>query len=899
MSLEFIIAISVIYLVLIFGAAFVAGRNQWWRKRLSDSSLVYALSLGVYCTAWTFYGSVGRAAHTGLGYLGVYLGPTLIAPLWIFFLKKIIRISKHLRITSVADFVSSRYGKSTALGVLVSILCIAIVVPYISIQLKALEFSFKLLQDTTPTLLSVPFYKDPLILFGCIFTVFAIYFGTRKLDPSEKHPGVVSVVALESLIKLVAFLIGALVIVYSIFNGFEDIFRQAAQQINLQKLAILTEEVVDYQTWFWVMILSAFAFIFLPRQFHMAVVENNSVRHLKKAVWITPLYLFLISVLVIPVALAGRVLFDSTVEADTYLLSIPMKEGYFIVASIVFIGGLAAISGMIMTSVISLSIMISNNIFLPLLLRINKQYEYFLEDLNTRLLQLRRLLIIMVMLLSYGFYKGFSINYSIVSVGLISFAGIAQLAPAILLGLYWKSVTAKGAIAGFLAGVIIWAYTLPFANMAELDIVSQSILEYGPAGISWLRPTHLFGIEGMRFIAHGAFWSLTINAIITVGISLVTVRSPLEIAQSDIFLNPEKYYKDQTAPSSAFVREAKLSDLKKTLSAILGKGRFDQLLNDYFKKHKVPEDIKHADSNLINYIESHLSGSIGTASANIVLNNLVKQKPVDTEELIKLLDQTYQVHQYSQRLEKQRTALNNTTADLKKANEQLMQLDEMKNQFISNVTHELRTPITSIRSLADILKNYEVTAEEKVKFLTIISEESERVSELVNQVLDLRKVEVKQELTLSKFHVKELIDDVVAALTDMIGERKISVLAKGNWEVKTDKSKLKQILVNLISNAIKFTDEINGKIAIGIERKGQMIHISIRDNGLGIEAADLAHIFDRFYQVKRDIATKTKGSGLGLSISRSLAEMLGGGIEVKSTIGEGSEFRVSFMDGVS
>ena len=453
MSIIVLVTISRAYLSIIFIGAYASERYEKLRVYLSNSSLVYALSLGVYCTAWTFYGSIGRAATTGLGFLGVYLGPTLITPLWLFVLKKIVRISKHLRITSIADFISSRYGKSTTLGVLVSILCLLIVIPYISIQLKALEFSFNFLHygTTVPqeNWTSKPFYQDPSMLFVLIFAGFAIFFGTRKLDPSEKHSGLVSVVALESIIKLVCFLVGAITIVYVVFGGIEDIFTQFHEKYDITALAILTDNGMDYQSWFWVLILSAFAFILLPRQFHMAVVENNSVRHLKKATWVTPLYLFLISILVIPVAFAGRIFLSDTVEVDTYFLNIPIEKGFWIVAVVVFIGGLAAISGMIITSMISLSIMISNNIFLPILLMVKKQFDYFLGDLNIRLLQLRRVLIIFVMVLSFGFYKGFSINYSLVSVGLMSFAGIAQLAPLVLLGLYWKAQQQKQLLRDF------------------------------------------------------------------------------------------------------------------------------------------------------------------------------------------------------------------------------------------------------------------------------------------------------------------------------------------------------------------------------------------------------------------------------------------------------------------
>lgn len=893
MSKVSIIIISLVYLGVIFFAAYASERSDKIRERISRSSLIYALSLCVYCTAWTFYGSIGQASATGLGFLGVYLGPTLIAPIWLFFLKKIIRISKYLRITSIADFVSSRYGKSTSIGVMVSLLCLFIVIPYISIQLKALEFSYNFLHFrsfASPSQeVEGSFYNDPSMLFVLIFAGFAIFFGTRKIDPSEKHTGLVSVVALESIIKLVCFLIAAIVIIYSVFEGVEDVFSKFGNENEIKKLAYLNNEGIDYGSWFWVLVLSAFAFLFLPRQFHMAVVENNGVRHIKKATWITPLYLFLISIFVLPVAFAGKILLNDSVDADTYLLNIPVHQELWTIAVIVFIGGLAAISGMIMTSMISLSIMISNNIFLPILLRAKNQFEYFLGDMNTRLLQLRRILILFVMFLSYGFYKAFTVNYSIVSVGLISFAGIAQLAPMILLGLYWKFVTEKGVKIGFVVGVAIWAYTLPFANMAELGIFSPTILKEGMLGFSWLRPTALLDVEGMSVIAHGSFWSLSMNLIVTVLVSLYTERSPLEITQSDIFLNPEKYYKSIGPTAISIERKAVFSELKNMLIDILGKVKVNELLTTYYVDNKMSKDPQFADSKLINFIENHLSGSIGTASANIVLNKLVQQKPVNTEELVKLLDQTYQVYQNSQLLEQKSQELKSKTEQLKKANEQLQYVDILKNEFISNVTHELRTPITSIRSIAGILSAYKVSAEEKEKFLKIINEESERVSNLVNQVLDLRKLQVQPELDKSVFDLKKEIENIVLSFSEIKDKRNIKIQGD-RIELYTDLARLKQILVNLLSNAIKFTDSETGEINIRWQLKNDRIIVSVIDNGVGICDEHLELIFERFYQVNSGNVNKSKGSGLGLSISRTLAETMGGMLIAESKVGVGTTF---------
>ncbi len=893
MPIIYIVAISLLYLSVLFGIAYYSERNTSLRNRFSKSSIVYTLSLAVYCTAWTFYGSIGKAASSGLGFAGVYLGPTLTAPLWIIILKKIIRISRYLRITSVADFISSRYGKNAKLGVLVSLVSVAVAIPYISIQLKAFAFSIDILTRQTYSgasyIQQTPFYQDFANFFAISFALFAIIFGTLRLDPNEKHSGVVNAVAFESLIKLFTFLIGAICIVYFIFNGVTDIFTQAKSVEILRNLSSIGTENLSYSSWMWIFILSGIAFVLLPRQFHIAVVENNSLKHIDDAAWMLPLYLFLISIFVIPIAYSGVLTFGNSVEADTFLLSLPVQEGYNIVAILIFIGGLSAASSMIVVSMIALSIMVSNNVFLPLLLRFEDQLKFIDSDLNTRLLYVRRVLIVAVMLLAYGFYKAVSINYSIISVGLISFAGIAQLAPLVFLGIYWKYGNRKGAIAGLLVGTILWGYTLPLANLMDVGALDSQILKYGLFNIEWLKPRALFGIEGFEPLPHGAFWSLFLNTTTFVMVSFFTKRTPVEIAQSDIFINPEKYY-NQENPNSPFTREADFQELKSILESIVGKNKVYEILMGYFKQNNISSPPQNADSKFIDYIEKYLSGSIGTASANIVLDNIVTQKPIKITELIDVLDQTYQVFLYSKELETTSNQLRQKTKELADANTQLIELDELKNDFINTITHELRTPITSIRSLASTLNKYNVSEAEKTKFLRIIEQESKRISELVNQVLDLRKIENSDLIHLTTFDLKELIETILASFTERKEHRQLTIQGE-TITLITDKSKLTQTIINVVANAIKFT-EPNGHINIHWVKEDDHIKIQIEDDGIGIATTDLEYVFDKFYQVQSQQEGKPKGSGLGLAISQRFIQSIGGELTVESKLKKGSVFMI-------
>lgn len=889
MSFGFVILICFLYLLFLFLATYYSNTNEKLKSIFNGNSFVYAFSLCVYCTAWTFYGSIGKASSSGLGYLGVYLGPTLFIPIWFIIIKKIIYISRYLRITSIADFISSRYGKNTTLGILVSILCLLIVVPYISIQLKALQFSFNILDVGLEGLKNTQnvshFYSDPALIFGLLCALLAIFFGTRNVDPSEKHPGLVNVIAIESVIKLLCFLFGGIIIIYYIFDGVSDIFQQYNSKHDFKFLFTIHQESTDGHSWFWIMFISAFSFLLLPRQFHMAVVENTSKTHLRKAVWVVPVYLFLISLFVIPIALAGDVLFGNEIEPDTFLLSIPLSENYYSIVIIIFIGGLAASSGMIISSLIAMSIMISNNIFLPLLLKIKNQR---LNEVEIRLLQLRRILIISILIFAFAFLKLVASKYSLVSIGLISFAGIAQLIPAVILGLYWKYANSKGIISGLLAGSAIWFFTLPYANTIGLEENSARILSHGVFDLGILRPTALFGVEGFSPISHSCIWSLSINLFLAISVSLFTKKSALEIAQSDIFLNPQKYLSNDNMTDIVIKRKAVFSDLKSVLNTILGTTRVDKILNEYLQNNKMTHFSKFADSKLINFLESYLSGTIGSASARVIFENIVDNKPVKPDQMFKVLNQTSQMYDYTVALEKKSQELKEKTLMIEDANRKLLELDQIKNEFINNVTHELRTPLTSIRSLSNTLSKYELEAEEKEKILGIIKSESDRLSELVNQILDLRKLEVKQSLNLETFKIEPFLNEIIMGFRGFKENRSL-ILNGTDFIIRTDKRKLKQILINLLNNAIKFTNS-NGKINIDFVSIGQNISITVKDNGVGISPKDITHIFDRFYQSNVSNKPKSIGSGLGLSICQSLATLLEGKIKVTSEINKGSYF---------
>lgn len=898
MSLPLIAGAFLIYLLVLSAIALLVNQLGERGKKLASHPAVYALSLAVYCTAWTYYGSVGRAATSGLSFLTIYIGPAIFAPIWMIVLRKIIYISKAQRITSIADFISSRYGKSTFLGILATIIAVLSIIPYISIQLKAIASSFNiLLNNTTYKAAGETFYLDVAFYIAYALAIFTIWFGTRKLDPNESHEGLVTAIAFESIVKLVAFLTAGIFVTFFLFEGFGDLFEKANQVEEIQALFNIENENTSTWAWLWMTFLSMSAILLLPRQFHIAVVENNNPNAVRTASWLLPLYLLLINIFVIPIAVGGLLTFtDGSVEPDTFVLSLPLAYGKDYLALFIAVGGFSAATSMVIVAVIALSIMISNNLVVPLLLSSYTMQSETISNLSSRLLAIRRLSIAVVLLLAYGFFRAVSLQYTLVSIGLISFAGIAQFVPVVLGGLYWKRATKLGAIAGMIIGFLIWGFTLPLPMLAESSLISDRLVSEGILGIAWLRPYALFGLDGMEHIAHGAFWSLLFNAIAYIAVSLYTRPSTIEITQADFFVDVYKY-KARTAEYEVFKREASTSDLLQLLHRFLGDERASELIKEFEQRHKIDlRRIKTANTEFINFTETHLAGAIGAASAKTIVNSTTKQNPIQIEEVFAILDQTQEAIQYSKALERKSMELEALTFQLKAANDRLKELDKMKANFITTVTHEIRTPLTSIKALAKILFDHSKLEDAKrQEYLDIIVGESERLSRLINQVLDLEKIQsvpnVHKELT----DFKQVVQKVCASFDQLMQEKSIEFdcqLPDSASVLYGNRDRLTQVVVNLLSNAIKFCDMEAGQIAVTLENHVDYLMLKVKDNGIGIPESMHDYIFERFAQVSTDQLGKPQGSGLGLAITRSIIQQHEGRIYVESKEGVGATFVV-------
>ena len=896
-----IVATSFAYLGLLFAIAYYADKRADAGQSVIASPYIYSLSLAVYATAWTFYGSVGRAANDGVGFLPIYLGPTLMIALWWIVLRKILRISKRNRITSLADFVASRYGKSALLGGVVTIIAVIGIIPYISLQLKAVSNSFTILVQYPEIVMPAkvaaqPVFADTALWVALILALFTIAFGTRHLDAAEHHQGMVAAIAFESLVKLLAFLAVGAFVTFGIYDGFGDVFARAAADPKLLPLLTPLEGVAGgYASWVWLTILSMLAIMFLPRQFQVAVIENLDERHLKKAIWLFPAYMLAINIFVLPIAFGGRLHFPADdVDADTFVLTLPMVERKELLALLVFIGGLSAATGMVIVETIALSTMVCNDLVMPVLLRMKRLRLNERPDLTGLLLGIRRGAIILVLLLGYLYFRLAGEAYALVSIGLISFAAVAQFAPAILGGIFWKGGTRRGALAGLLAGFGVWLYTLLLPAFARSGWLPLSLLEHGPFGIELLKPLALFGLAGLDQITHAMLWSMIANVGLYVGVSLAGTQSAEERRQASVFVDVFRY----EAGGARFWRgTASARDLYSLLARFIGGAGADAAFAEYARATgtRWPEQEPVVDAEFVHFVETQLAGAIGAASARIMVASVAKEEALTLDEVSELLDEASQVVVYSHKLEQKSRELEAATAELRAANERLKELDRLKDDFMSTVTHELRTPLTSIRAFSEILlADPKVDLAERKKFLGIITRETERLTRLINQVLDLAKIESgRAEWRITRVDLCTTVSDVVTQMSQVFKEKSVALNMRlpphAVW-VDVDEDRLLQVLLNLLSNALKFSPAGSGRVDVDVTAIDGAVRVDVRDNGPGIRPEDQAVIFDKFRQVGDTLTNKPAGTGLGLHISRQIVEHFGGRLWVESRPGEGACF---------
>lgn len=888
------------YIGVLFAIAWYGDRCAEQGRSLLASPWTYTLSIGVYCTAWTFYGSAGRAAHGGIGFLPVYLGPTLVLILGWQLLRRIVRISRRQRITSIADFIGARYGKSHLLAGLVTVMAVLGIMPYISIQLKAVATSFAVLRAYPQVLAadvaaSGPFWTDTSFWAALALIAFAILFGTRHIDTTERHEGLVAAVAFESVVKLTAFIALGVFVTWGLFAGPGDLFAQAAALPELARLMRFEAVAGGHAGWLALALLSACAFLFLPRQFQVLVVENVDEAHLRTACWGVPLYLWAINLFVLPVAFAGLLLFPG-LDPDFYVLDLPIRGQLPWLALVVFIGGLSAATSMVIVETVALATMVCNDLVMPLLLRV-RALRLVERDLSGWLLAIRRVAIAGMILLGYLYFRLIGESYALVSIGLISFAACAQFAPVILAALYWPGATRRGAFCALAGGFAVWAYTLLLPSFARSGWLPASFIDTGPFGIELLRPYQLFGLGGLDVYAHALVWSWIANVGGLVLGSLLSRPDAVERVQARAFA--EALTSDAGREARLLWRgSADVGELQALVARFLGPVRTAAAFAGYATAHGLDwQRQPRADGALMHFAEQQLAGAIGAASARVMVSSVVKGEALSLDEVMTILDETSQAIEYSRRLEAQSRELEAATRELREANARLQELDRLKDEFMSTVTHELRTPLTSIRAFAEILQSApEMEPAQRGEFLGIIVKESERLTRLINQVLDMAKIEAGRVDWRSEcVELNTLLRDAANSTSQLFRDKGVCLeleVAAPLLQVTGDSDRLTQVVINLLSNAVKFCPDHDGRVRLRLWGDATTAHIEVDDNGPGIPAEQQRAVFEKFHQVSSQQAGKPKGTGLGLPISLKIVERHGGRIDLFSRAGQGASFRV-------
>jgi Na+/proline symporter/signal transduction histidine kinase/PAS domain-containing protein len=606
-------------------------------------SVIYSLTLAVYCTSWTFYGAVGSAAQDGWVYLSIYLGPMLVFLFGWPVIQRIVAISKRQNLTSIADFIAARYGKAQSLAVLVTLIATVGSVPYIALQLKAIVSGFSIVSDYS--VIGGAQYDTALIV-ALALALFAILFGTRKIDVTEHHEGMMLAIAFESVVKLVAFAVVGLFAMLLIETASVEDFAigNAAQADRLFAFDHWPDTFITQ------LLLASAAILCLPRQFHVAVVEAHRSDNLKPARWLFPLYLLVFCVFILPIAYAGLKLLPAGVySGDSFVLALPMQSGSHWLTVLAFLGGFSAATGMVIVACVALSTMISNEIIMPMLLRVKSLGLSEREDYSRLLINVRRGAIVFISLLAYAYYLATDESAALASIGLLSFAAAAQFAPLIILGLYWPRGTRVGAIAGLSTGFVLWAYTLFLPTLSRSGAFDPGFLDNGLFGIHWLRPEALVFDVQSNSLSHGVAWSLVTNVCVFVGVSLLTRQSMIEKIQSRAFSGAVS---GVGSVSPLFTGpEITNEDLRSLADRFLGEQHVERAFAEFAEAEGIVVIAsERADRRLVQFTERLLSGAIGATSARVVITTALRKTGMEIGDVVLLLDETSEAIRFNRKL---------------------------------------------------------------------------------------------------------------------------------------------------------------------------------------------------------------------------------------------------------
>jgi Na+/proline symporter/signal transduction histidine kinase len=895
-----LVAVCLGYVLFLFLVAFAAERRAaagpagWLR-----SPLIYTLSLSIYCTAWTFYGAVGYAARSGLEFLTIYLGPTLVLVGWWLLLRKLVRIGQVQRVTSIADLIASRFGKSNTIGVIVTMIAVVAATPYIALQLQSVTLSFEVFAAAPEGDWTVPETSATALWVAGGLAIFTVLFGTRNLDANERHHGVVMAIAVEAVVKLVALLAVGIFVVWGVAGGLSE----TLARIDASPIADWT---LQPGRWAGLIAASAAAVVTLPRMFQVMVVENSDERHLATASWAFPLYLFAMSLFVVPIAALGLARMPAGSNPDLFVLTLPLAEGKGTLAMLAFLGGFSSATSMVIVEAIALATMVSNHVVTPLWLSLRSrtsgaagadgmaraaQRRAVPGDVRGLVLMSRRLSIAGILALGYLYFRMSGGSASLAAIGLIAFVGVAQVLPAMLGGLFWRGATHAGAAAGLLVGFAVWCWTLFLPSFGASGLLSPQVLAEGPFGIGWLRPEALFGVVGLDPVMQALFWSITLNAGAFVLVSLLTFPSPLERMQGLAFV----HVFDQTPGAQAWSRGgAEPEDLLAMTQGILGSDEALTFFREAARSQGKAGYLPDATPAFIEALERRLAGAVGSATAHAMIGQIAVGAAVTVQDLLAVASEAQQIMEYSARLEEQSEELARTARQLAEANDKLTRLSVQKDAFLGQISHELRTPMTAIRAFSEILMQDPDASDDSRRQAEIVHQEAIRLTRLLDDLLDLSVLEGgRAQVKMQVASLHDLITRAIRASAytrpdrDLVFERDVS---REDITVATDTDRLVQVFINLISNARKYCNAEVPVLRIEVRTRAGQIEIDFVDNGAGIPKASQDSIFEKFARL--DPTSRTGGAGLGLAICREIMANLGGTIAYLPGQG-GAAFRVT------
>jgi Na+/proline symporter/signal transduction histidine kinase len=1015
-----IVASAFGYLLLLFA---VASHGDSRRRRAGvpegGRPAVYALSLAIYCTSWTYFGGVGLASQRGLEFTGIYIGPILVFTLGMPILRRIIELAKAEKLTSVADFISARYGKNSAVGTIVALISLVGAIPYIALQLKSVSSTVTAMLNPSDYGIGSGnlYFLDLPLLVTLVLACFAIMFGTRHTDATEHQDGLILAVAMESVVKLFAFLTAGVCVVWLLFDGPADLWRKASENE-------LVLSALNYQTpisrWITLTLLSAFAIIMLPRQFHVTVVENRTSKELRLAGLLFPLYLVAINIFVLPMAIAGLLTFGGNGNADLYMLSLPIAGRMPVVSLITFIGGFSAATAMVIVASVALSIMVSNDIVMPIFLhrklagRTGQR-----DDFGKTLLNIRRSAIFAVLLLGYAYYRSTDSTTGLASIGLLSFAAIAQMAPSLFGGLIWRRANARGAILGLTSGFVIWIYLLflPSLGGPDYSSVASAVLGFVFPG------TTIFTAPDADPLVNATVMSLLVNTAFFVIGSVTRNARPLERIQAGIFVKRQS--RSQFA-TRGWKTRISVGDLKTTISRYLGEERMERSFQTYqHNSGRKLEDEQPADMALIHFTEQLLGSAIGSSSARLVLSLILQKVEDASADTAWLLDQASEALQYNQdmlqtalsqmdqgiavfdssnhltiwnrrfrqlldlpeaagqvgfplseivailsqrgdvaasdvneavrhflTLDKpfalvlgggdriievrsnampdkgivatftditQRVAADRAlkqanetleqrvverTAELTRVNHELVEAravaDEAnvgKTRFFAAAGHDILQPLNAARLYSSALVE-RMGQSDSSAIVRNIDSALESVESILGAVLDLSRLDTgAMRPRLTSVALADLLERIQTDFAPIARAKNLKLIVMPtSLRVRSDPNLLRRLVQNLVSNAIKYT--ISGKVLIGARRRGSQVVIQVMDSGIGIPLSKFKTVFKEFARLDEGARTAS-GLGLGLSIVDRIARVLSHPVELHSTHGKGTDFRIAMPRDVS